>query len=122
MRIPKRVAADQFGYDKDDINITDATDASQWESQVLLGKSKVYSSQLGFQSTSLEKDEALDFAKPPEDDSQIGFVSILLKIEIKSNMNFFIYDENTHAFPHEKEALFQEGLEFKIIEKNRIKH
>ena len=32
MRIPKRVAADQFGYDKDDINITDATDASQWES------------------------------------------------------------------------------------------
>ena len=49
-------------------------------------------------------------------------MSILLKIEIKSNKNFFIYDENTHAFPDEKEALFQEGLEFKIVEKTKMKH
>jgi hypothetical protein len=49
-------------------------------------------------------------------------VSVLLKIELKSNKNLFIYDENTHAFPDEKEALFQEGLEFKIIGKTKKRH
>ena len=49
-------------------------------------------------------------------------MSVLLKIELKTNKNFFIYDENTHAFPHEKEVLFQEGLEFKIIGKTNIGH
>ena len=34
------------------------------------------------------------------------YVSVLLKIEIKSNKNFFIYDKHTHAFPHERETLF----------------
>ena len=45
-----------------------------------------------------------------------------MKIELKKNNNFFIYDENTHAFPIEKEALFQEGLEFKIVGKTKMKH
>jgi len=49
-------------------------------------------------------------------------VSVLLKIEVKSKNNFFIYDENTHAFPNEREALFQEGLAFKIIEKTKMRH
>ncbi len=49
-------------------------------------------------------------------------MSVLLKIEIKSKKNIFIYDEYTHAFPEEKEVLFQEGLEFKIISKTKIKH
>ena len=95
---------------------------------------KVFTSQPGFQCTSLKKDEALDFAKPTEkkkdlnfinpgeDKNQKDFVSVLLKIEIKTNKNFFIYDENTHAFPNEKEALFQEGLEFKIIGKTKMIH
>ena len=81
---------------------------------------KLFTSQTGFQSTSLEEDAALNFAKPPEkDENKEDFVSVLLKIELKSNKNFFIYDENTHAFPHEKEALFQEGLQFKIKEKTK---
>ena len=63
---------------------------------------KVFTCQAGFLCTSLERGEALDFAKPPEkDENQEEFVSVLLKIELKSNKNFFIYDENTHAFPHE---------------------
>ena len=41
---------------------------------------------------------------------------------MKTKKNFFVYDENTHAFPDEKEALFQEGLEFKIVEKTKMKH
>ena len=49
-------------------------------------------------------------------------MSVLLKIEIKSNKNFFIYDENTHAFPNEEEVLLQEGLKFKIVEKKKMKH
>ena len=85
--------------------------------------SKVYTSQPGFQCTSLDKYAALDFAKPlKENESQETFISVLLKIELKSNKNFFIYDEYTHAFPNEKEALFQEGLEFKIVEKTKMIH
>ena len=49
-------------------------------------------------------------------------MSVLLKIEIKQNKNFFIYDYNTHAFPSEREALFQEGLEFKINGKKKMRH
>ena len=30
-------------------------------------------------------------------------------------IKFFIFDENTHAFPEEKEVLLQEGLKFKTI-------
>jgi len=45
---------------------------------------KLYTSQPGFQSTSLDKDAALNFAKPPEkDEDQDNFVSVLLKIELK---------------------------------------
>ena len=40
---------------------------------------------------------------------------------MKKNKNFFVFDENTHAFPEESEALLQEGLEFKIIGK-KMKH
>ena len=32
------------------------------------------------------------------------------------NKNYFIYDEETSAFPREKEVLLQEGLTFQIIE------
>ena len=48
---------------------------------------KVFTSQPGFQCTSLEKDTALDFAKPPKndknDENDENFVSVLLKIELK---------------------------------------
>ena len=82
---------------------------------------KLFTNQAGFQCSSLNKDEALRFAKPSEkDENQKDFVSVLLKIELKSNKNFFIYNENTHAFPEEKEVLFQEGLEFKIISKTKM--
>ena len=45
---------------------------------------KLFTSQPGFQSTSLDKEAALNFAKPPED-SEISkeYVSVLLKIELK---------------------------------------
>ena len=36
-----------------------------FDTEILLGENKVFTSQPGFQSTSLEKDEALDFSKPP---------------------------------------------------------
>jgi len=29
---------------------------------------------------------------------------------MKTKNNFFVYDENTHAFPEEREVLLQEGL------------
>jgi hypothetical protein len=41
---------------------------------------------------------------------------------MKTKKNFFVYDENTHAFPEEREALLQEGLEFKIKNKTKMKH
>jgi len=45
---------------------------------------KVFTSQPGFQSTSLDKDAALNFAKPPEkEENKDNFVSALLKIELK---------------------------------------
>ena len=45
---------------------------------------KLFTSQPGFQSTSLNKDAALNFAKPPEKDENLdSFVSVLLKIELK---------------------------------------
>ena len=34
---------------------------------------KLFTSQPGFQCTSLEKDEALNFAKPPEKDKTLNF-------------------------------------------------
>ena len=84
---------------------------------------KFFTSQPGFQSTSLEKDEALSYAKPHEkDEIQDSFLSVLLQIELKSNRNFYIYDRNSSAFPHEREVIFQEGLQFKIIEKTKKKH
>ncbi len=44
---------------------------------------------------------------------------MLLKIELKDNKNFYIYEENDHAFPNEQEVLLQEGLKFKIVEKTK---
>ena len=45
---------------------------------------KEFTSQPGFQSTSLEKDTALNFAKPPDKDFiKQDYVSVLLKIELK---------------------------------------
>ena len=68
MRIPRRFSAEQFGYENQGINFTDENDLSRCESEVLLGMNKVFTSQAGFQCTSLEKEEALNFAKPPEED------------------------------------------------------
>ena len=56
---------------------------SRCESEVLLGMNKVFTSQPGFQCTSLEKNKALDFAKPPKDFMKQDYVSVLLKIELK---------------------------------------
>ena len=39
---------------------------------------------------------------------------MLLKIELKKRKNFFVYNEETSAFPIEQEVILQEGLEFKI--------
>ena len=48
---------------------------------------------------------------PPKNaENQEDLVSVLLKIELKTKNNFFIYNKDTHAFPKEKEALLQEGL------------
>ena len=66
MRIPKKVFATQFGYENEGINNSDEFNLSRCESEVLLGMNKVFTSQTGFQCTSLEKDVALNFAKPPE--------------------------------------------------------
>ena len=43
-------------------------------------------------------------------------IGVLLKIELRQNKNYFVYDEETSAFPTEKEVLLQEGLTFQIIE------
>ena len=43
-------------------------------------------------------------------------IGVLLKIELRQNKNYFVYDEETSAFPREKEVLLQEGLTFQIIE------
>jgi len=32
-------------------------------------------------------------------------IGVLLKIELKSNKNFFVYDDETSAFPDEQEVL-----------------
>ena len=40
---------------------------------------------------------------------------MLLKIELQQKKNFFIYDQETSAYPNEQEVLLQEGLKFKII-------
>lgn len=48
MRIPKSVFAEQFGYEKDRINNTDFTEIQRWESEIFLGKNKVFTSQPGF--------------------------------------------------------------------------
>ena len=46
---------------------------------------KIFTSQPGFLSTSLNKETALNFAKPLENtDQQKEFVSVLLKIELKT--------------------------------------
>ena len=76
------------------------------ETETLLSTNKLFTSQPGFQSTSLTEEAALNFAKPPENAKKLKeFVSVILKIEMKKNKNFFVFDENTHAFPEESEAL-----------------
>ena len=49
-------------------------------------------------------------------------MSVFFKIELQTKNNFFEYNKDTHAFPDEQEVLLQEGLKFKIIEKNKVKH
>jgi len=45
--------------------------------------SKIFTTQPGFQSTSLDKDAALNFSKPPKKaENHDEFVSVLLKIEL----------------------------------------
>jgi hypothetical protein len=78
---------------------------------------KEFTFQRGFQITSEDKLLALKFANPTFDKENPEIVSVILKIELTTNKNFFKYDENTHAFPDEKEVLLQEGLKFKILNK-----
>ena len=81
MRIPRQVFAGQFGHEGPEINFTEGTDESSIRFEILLGMNKLFTSQPGFQSTSLEKEAALNFAMPPEkDENQEDFVSVLLKI------------------------------------------
>ena len=44
MRIPKKVFAEQFGYEKDEINDTNVTDTMRYESEILLGLNKLFTS------------------------------------------------------------------------------
>ena len=53
MRIPKKVFAEQFGYEEGAINISNVTETSRCESEILLGMNKIFTSQPGFQCTSL---------------------------------------------------------------------
>ena len=87
------------------------------ETKKILELNREYTCQEGFLCTSLKKNSALSFAEVlKRKDSQIqnDFISVLLKIELKRNKNFFINDEYTHAFPDE-----QEGLKFKIVDKTK---
>ena len=78
--------------------------------------------QRGFQSTSLSKEQALKFADPTFDpEINPDKVSVLLKIELKHRKNFYIY-ENCSAFRNEQEVLLQEGLKFKIVDKQLQQH
>ena len=60
---------------------------------------------------------ALKFADPTFEVENSEIVSVILIIELATNQNYFKYDENTHAFPDEKEVLLQEGLKFIILNK-----
>ena len=60
----------------------------------------------------MDKNIAIKFACPQKKDDT-NKVSVILEIEIQSNSNFFILDEEEyHKFPEEKEVLLQDGLEF----------
>lgn len=65
-------------------------------------------------STSRNKRTALEFADSSYQFCDKKCVGVLLKIELKKKQNFFVYNEETSAFPNEEEVLLQEGLEFKI--------
>ena len=70
----------------------------------------------------MKKDTALNFANPARyEPDNPDIVSVLLKIELKHRKNFFIYEGRTSAFQTEQEVLLQEGLKFKIINKE-FKH
>ena len=43
-------------------------------------------------------------------------------IELKHRKNFFIYNNRDSAFNKEQEVILQEGLKFKILSKEVIKH
>ena len=45
-----------------------------------------------------------------------------MKIELKHRKNFFIYDGSDSAFSNEQEVILQEGLKFKIVNKELKKH
>ena len=67
----------------------------------LLGMQKEFTIQKGFQSTSEDKLLALKFANPTFDEENPEIVSVILKIELTTNKNFFKYNEETTAFPEE---------------------
>ena len=53
------------------INTSDATERSIYQSDVHLKVNRTFTSQPGFQCTSLEEDAALNFAKPSDDNSGV---------------------------------------------------
>ena len=46
----------------------------------------------------------------------------MLKIELKHRKNFYIYDKDSSAFKNEQEVILQEGLKFKIVDKQLKQH
>jgi len=67
----------------------------------LLGIEKEFTIQKGFQSTSEDKLLALKFANPTFDEENPEIVSVILKIELATDKNFFKYNKETTAFPEE---------------------
>ena len=96
---------------------------SENKRDTLLGKNKEFTFQRGFQSTSLSKEQALNFADPTSDpEINPDIVSVLLKIELEHRKNFYIYDGDSSAFKNEQEVILQEGLKFKIVDKQLKQH
>ena len=77
---------------------------------------KTWTSQKGFQSTSMDKEIAVKFACRNNTPDAYK-ISVVLEIEIESDKNLFVADqEEYHAFIEEREVLLQEGLNFEIVE------
>ena len=69
---------------------------------------KEFTTQRGFCCTTKNKNIAIDFAQSKNDknDNEDKKISVLLKIKINSEYNFFVLDtDEYHAFPCEEEVL-----------------